>query len=291
MSSRGIVLLIGLLLAGFVVYWSAFTVTEKEYAIRLAVGKFDKSDFKPGLHFMLPLYNTVTKYDKRILSYDAPKQRYLTKDNEPLDVDYYAKWRIVDVEKYYNKLSGSELQARQRFDNIINRGLLDAFGKRTMWELISDERADVMNAITRRADEQIREFGVQIVDVRVKRIEMPDNIRNEIYNRMITERKKEAAKYRAEGIGTATQIKAEAEKRSQILLAKAYEEAQKTRGAGDAEAARLYADAYNRNAEFFSFYRSLQAYRESFESNDQVMVLQPDSEFFRYFNAMQPTKK
>lgn len=291
MSNRGIMVLVSLLIAGFLVYWSAFTVTEKEYAIRLAVGKFDKSDFKPGLHFMLPLYHTVTKYDKRILSYDAPKQRYLTKDNEPLDVDYYAKWRIVDIETYYKKLQGSEGQARQRFDNIINRGLLDAFGKRTMWELISDERADVMNSITKRADDQIREFGVQIVDVRVKRIEMPDNIRNEIYNRMITERKKEAAKYRAEGIGTATQIKAEAEKKSQILLAKAYEEAQKTRGAGDAEAARLYADAYNRNPEFFSFYRSLQAYRESFADNDQVMVLQPDSEFFKYFNAMSPTKK
>jgi membrane protease subunit HflC len=195
------------------------------------------------------------------------------------------------VELYYKKLEGLESKARQRFDNIINRGLLDAFGKRTMWELISDERADVMNAITQRADEQIREFGVQIVDVRVKRIEMPDNIRNEIYNRMITERKKEAAKYRAEGVGTATQIKAEAEKRSQILLAKAYEEAQKTRGTGDADAAKLYADAYNRNPEFFSFYRSLQAYRESFESNDQVMVLQPDSEFFKYFNTMQPVKK
>lgn len=291
MSNRGILVLVGLLVAGVLLYWSAFTVTEKEYAIRLAVGKFDKSDFKPGLHFMLPLYHTVTKYDKRILSYDAPKQRYLTKDNEPLDVDYYAKWRIVDIETYYKKLRGSEGQAKQRFDNIINRGLLDAFGKRTMWELISDERADVMNAITQRADEQIREFGVQIVDVRVKRIEMPDNIRNEIYNRMITERKKEAAKYRAEGIGTATQIKAEAEKKSQILLAKAYEEAQKTRGAGDAEAAKLYADAYNRNPEFFSFYRSLQAYRESFADSEQVMVLQPDSEFFKYFNAMSPTKK
>ena len=278
------------MLIGIVVYFSTFTVSEKEYAIRIAVGKFDKSDFEPGLHFKIPVYHEVNKYDKRILSYDAPKQRYLTKDNEPLDVDYYAKWRIVDVETYYKKLSGSEALARQRFDSIINRGLLDAFGKRTMWELISDERADVMGDITKRADTQIREFGVQIVDVRVKRIEMPDNIRNEIYNRMITERKKEAAKFRAEGIGTATLIKAEAEKRSQILLAKAYEEAQKIRGAGDAEAARLYANAYNRNAEFFSFYRSLEAYRYSFKENDQVLVLEPDSEFFKYFNKMKSGK-
>lgn len=291
MSNRGIIILIALLIALGVIYAATFTVSEKEFAIRTAVGKFDKSDFEPGLHFRIPVYHDVMKYDKRILSYDAPKQRYLTKDNEPLDVDYYVKWRIVNVETYFQRMSGSEAIARQRFDSIINRGLLDAFGERSMWELISDERKDVMQNITLIADQQIREFGVQIVDVRVKRIEMPDNIRDQIYNRMITERKKEAARYRAEGVGTATQIKAEAEKTSQILLAKAYEEAQKIRGAGDAEAARLYAEAYNRNAEFFSFYRSLQAYRESFEASDQVMVLEPDSEFFKYFKSMQPAKK
>ncbi len=291
MTNKSTIILVILLLVGIFFYAATFTVSEKEYAIRIAVGKFDKSDFEPGLHFMIPVYHEVNKYEKRILSYDAPKQRYLTKDNEPLDVDYYVKWKILDVETYYKKMSGSEAFAEQRFDSIINRGLLDAFGKRTMWELISDERADVMTDITKKADVQIREFGVQIVDVRVKRIEMPDDIRDKIYNRMITERKKEAAKYRAEGIGTATRIKAEAEKKSQILLAKAYEEAQDTRGAGDAEAARIYADAYNRNAEFFSFYRSLEAYRESFEANDQVMVLEPDSEFFKYFKQMQPGKK
>lgn len=290
MSNRGLSILIALVVVGIIVYFSTFTVSEKEYAIRIAVGKFDKSDFKPGLHFKIPIYHEVIKYDKRILSYDAPKQRYLTKDNEPLDVDYYAKWQIINAETYYKKLSGSEALARQRFDSIINRGLLDAFGKRTMWELISDERADVMSTITKRADDQIKEFGVKIVDVRVKRIEMPDNIRAEIYNRMESERKKEAARYRAEGVGAATKIKAEAEKQSQILLAKAYEEAQKTRGAGDAEAARLYADAYNRNAEFFAFYRSLQAYRDSFEANDQVLVLEPDSDFFKYFNKSKPGK-
>ncbi len=290
MSNRSLTILISLFVVGLIIYFATFTVSEKEYAIRIAVGKFDKSDFEPGLHFKIPIYHEVNKYDKRILSYDAPKQRYLTKDNEPLDVDYYAKWRIVDVETYYKRLSGSEALARQRFDSIINRGLLDAFGKRTMWELISDERADVMSTITQRADEQIREFGVKIVDVRVKRIEMPDNIRAEIYNRMESERKKEAARYRAEGVGAATKIKAEAEKQSQILLAKAYEEAQKTRGAGDAEAARLYAEAYNKNAEFFSFYRSLQAYRESFEANDQVLVLEPDSDFFKYFNKSKAGK-
>ena len=291
MSNRAIIILVALVIAAGVLYSAAFTVSEKEYAIRTAVGKFDKSDFEPGLHFRIPVYHDVMKYDKRIMSYDAPKQRYLTKDNEPLDVDFFVMWRIVDVEAYFRSMQGLEANARSRFNDIINSGLLNAFGERSMWELISDERKDVMQNITLIADQQIREFGVQIVDVRVKRIEMPDNIRDQIYNRMITERKKEAARYRAEGVGTATQIKAEAEKTSQIMLAKAYEEAQKTRGAGDAEAARLYAEAYNRNAEFFSFYRSLQAYRESFEASDQVMVLEPDSEFFKYFKSMQPARK
>jgi membrane protease subunit HflC len=291
MSNRSLVFILFIAIIVGLVSSSAFTVSEKEFAIRMALGKFDKSDFKPGLHWKIPFYNVVYKYDKRLLSYDAPKQRYLTKDKQPLDVDYYVKWRILNVETFYNKMQGSNSAAQRTFDSIINKNLLDAFGKRSMWELISDERADVMNQITKEADSKIRDFGIEIVDVRVKRIELPDKIRDQVFNQMITERKKEAAKYRAEGIGKATQIKAEAEKSSQILMAKAYETAQKTRGDGDAEAARIYAEAYNKDPEFFSFYRSLQAYRDSFESSDQVMVLEPDSEFFKYFNAMKSGKK
>ena len=291
MSNRNLTIIIIVALVIIAVYSSAFTVSQTQYAIRFALGKFEKSNFKPGLHWMIPFYNVVYKYDKRLLSYDAPKQRYLTKDKQPLDVDYYVKWRIVNVETFYKKMQGSEYAAQRTFDSIINKGLLDAFGNRTMWELISDERSDVMSQITAKADEKIREFGIQIVDVRVKRIEMPDNIRDQIFTRMITERKKEAAKYRAEGVGTATQIKAEAEKSSQILLAKAYEAAQKLRGAGDAEAAHIYAEAYSKDPEFFSFYRSLQAYRDSLGGGDQVLVLEPDSEFFKYFNAMKSGKK
>jgi membrane protease subunit HflC len=291
MSNRNLIIIIIIALVIGAVYSSAFTVNQKQYAIRFALGKFEKSNFKPGLHWMIPFYNVVNKYDKRLLSYDAPKQRYLTKDKQPLDVDYYVKWRIVNVETFYKKMQGSEYSAQRTFDSIINKGLLDAFGNHTMWELISDERADVMTQITATADAKIREFGIQIVDVRVKRIEMPDNIREQIFTRMITERKKEAAKYRAEGVGAATQIKAEAEKSSQILLAKAYETAQKIRGTGDAEAAHIYAEAYNKDPEFFSFYRSLQAYRDSLANNDQIMVLEPDSEFFKYFNTMKSGKK
>ena len=291
MSNRNLTIIIIVALVIIAVYSSAFTVSQTQYAIRFALGKFEKSNFKPGLHWMIPFYNVVNKYDKRLLSYDAPKQRYLTKDKQPLDVDYYVKWRIVNVETFYKKMQGSEYAAQRTFDSIINKGLLDAFGNHTMWELISDERADVMTQITATADAKIREFGIEVVDVRVKRIEMPDNIREQIFTRMITERKKEAAKYRAEGIGAATQIKAEAQKSSQILLAKAYETAQKIRGTGDAEAAHIYAEAYNKDPEFFSFYRSLQAYRDSFANNDQIMVLEPDSEFFKYFNTMKSGKQ
>jgi membrane protease subunit HflC len=291
MSNRSLMIIILIALVLGAVYSSAFTVSEKEFAIRMALGTFEKSNFKPGLHWMIPFYNTVYKYDKRLQSYDAPKQRYLTKDKQPLDVDYYVKWRILNVETFYKKMQGSVYNAQRTFDSIINKNLLDAFGQRSMWELISGERADVMAQITTEADSKIREFGIQIVDVRVKRIELPDKIRDRVFNQMITERKKEAAKYRAEGIGKATQIKAEAVKSSQILLAKAYEDAQKIRGAGDAGAAQIYAEAYNKDPEFFSFYRSLQAYRHSLDTNDQVLVLQPDSEFFKYFNTMKPAKK
>jgi len=291
MSNRNLVVIIFVALVLGVVYKSTFIVSAKEYAILMALGKFEKSDFKPGLHWMIPFYNVVYKYDKRLLSYDAPKQRYLTKDKQPLDVDYYVKWRISNVETFYKKMQGSVFTAQRTFDSIINKNLLDAFGQRSMWELISGERADVMSEITQEADKKISPFGIKIVDVRVKRIELPDKIREQVFAQMITERKKEAAKYRAEGVGKATQIKAEADKSSQILLAQAYEDAQKTRGAGDAEAAQIYAQAYNKNPEFFAFYRSLQAYRDSLDSNDQVLVLQPDSEFFKYFGTSKPGKK
>jgi membrane protease subunit HflC len=291
MSNRNLVIIILFALGIGVLVKATFTVSPKEYAIRMALGKFEKSDFKPGLHWMWPFYNVVTKYDKRLLSYDAPKQRYLTKDKQPLDVDYYVKWRISNVETFYKKMQGSVYTAQRTFDSIINKGLLDEFGQRSMWELISDERADVMSEITKEADKKIRPFGIEIVDVRVKRIELPDKIREQVFAQMITERKKEAAKYRAEGIGKATQIKAEADKSSKILLAKAYEDAQKTSGAGDAEAASIYAQAYNKNPEFFAFYRSLQAYRDSLDSDDQVLVLQPDSDFFKYFGSSNPGKK
>jgi len=291
MFNRATVILIGFLLVAVVVYACTFTVSEKEYAIRFEVGKFDKSDFAPGLHGMIPLYHRIEKFDKRILSYDAGIQRYLTKEQKPLLVDYYVKWQIADVETFYRRMNGNEFTAQARFDKIINRGLLDAFGQRALGEVISDDRDEIMKKITGDADKQLQEFGIHIVDVRVKRIELPEEIQNNVYKRMRSDRTKEATEIRETGKAEGVQIIAEAEKNAQILVAKAYEEAQKTRGAGDAEAARIYADAYNKNAEFFSFYRSLEAYRKSFEANDQVLVLEPDSEFFKYFKKIQTEKK
>lgn len=290
MSNKNLAVIILLAAVLGLLYKSAYTVNATQYGILMALGKFEKSDIKPGLHWMIPFYNVVYKYDKRLQSYDAPKQRYLTKDKQPLDVDYYVKWRIDNVEAFYRKMQGSVYAAQRTFDSIINKSLLDAFGQRTMWELISDERADVMSEITKEADSKIRPYGIKIVDVRVKRIEMPDKIRNQVFEQMITERKKEAAKYRAEGIGKATQIKAEADRSSQVLLAKAYEDAQKIKGAGDAEAAQIYARAYSKNPEFYAFYRSLQAYRHSLDGSNQILVLQPDSDFFKYFNSIKPGK-
>ncbi|MEJ2361250.1 MAG: protease modulator HflC [Gammaproteobacteria bacterium] len=291
MSNRNLTIIIILAAVLGLLYKSAYTVNATQYAILMALGKIEKSNVKPGLHWMIPFYNVVYKFDKRLQSYDAPKQRYLTQDRQPLDVDYYVQWRISNVETFYKKMQGSIHNAQRTFDSIINKSLLDAFGQRTMWELISNERADVMSEITKEADKKISSYGIKIVDVRVMRIELPDKIRHQVFQQMIAERNKEAAKYRAQGVGKATQIKAEADKSSQILLAQAYEDAQKIRGQGDAQAARIYAKAYGKNPEFFAFYRSLQAYRDALGNNNgQIMVLQPDSDFFKYFNAIKPGK-
>lgn len=277
-------------LVAILVYSSMFVVNEWESAIRFSVGKFDKSDFKPGLHWKIPGYHTIQKFDKRILTYDAAEQRYLTKDGNPLIVDYYVKWRIENVETFYQKMRGRESEAVLRFNAVVNKGLSDAFGKRTEWEVISEARDDVMNNITLLAREQVKDFGIKIVDVRTKRIELPPNTFKKIFERMRSERLKEANERRASGKGEGDRIQAEADKEKKIMLAEGYNEAQRIRGEGDAKASEIYARAYNKNAEFYSFYRSLDAYKRSFGGNGDMLVIEPDSEFFDYFKKAQPKR-
>ncbi|MGD8712408.1 MAG: protease modulator HflC, partial [Thiohalophilus sp.] len=251
--------------------------------ILFALGKIEKSDYKPGLHFKWPFVNNVRKFEKRIITADASPQRYLTKEQKPLIVDYYIKWRISDVETYYKTMQGQESKARTQFSSIVNKGLLDAFGERTLQEVISNARDDIMRSITEKASNLVKDFGIEIVDVRLKRIELTERVFKNIYERMSSAREKEAKELRASGQGEAERIRAEAEREKTVKLAKAYKQAQTLRGEGDALSSEIYAKAFSKDEEFYAFYRSLNAYRNSLVGQGNVMVLEPDSEFFKYF--------
>lgn len=280
-----------LVIVGVVGSSSVFTVSERELAILFALGKIEKADYEPGIHLKWPFVNNVRKYEKRIITADTAPQRYLTQEQKPLIVDYYVKWRIRDVETYYKTMQGMEARARQQFQSIVNKGLLDAFGERTLQEVISSARDEIMRDITKKASERVESFGIEIVDVRLKRIELTERVFKNIFERMKSARKKEANELRASGEGEAERIRAEAERQKTVMLAKAYREAQGIRGDGDAQAASIYAGAYQQDEEFYSFYRSLTAYRKSLVGEGNLMVLEPDSDFFKYFKDNNPANK
>ena len=282
-NAKIIAAVVVLALIGLVGANSLFVVKEQELAILFALGKIEKSDYKPGLHVKWPFVNNVRKFEKRIITADASPQRYLTKEQKPLIVDYYIKWRINDVETYYKTMQGQESRARLQFSSIVNKGLLDAFGERTLQEVISNARDDIMRSITEKASQRVTDFGIEIVDVRLKRIELTERVFKNIYERMSSAREKEAKELRATGQGEAERIRAEAEREKTVMLAKAYKQAQTIRGEGDALSADIYARAFSKDEEFYSFYRSLNAYRNSLVGHGNVMVLEPDSEFFKYF--------
>ncbi len=268
-----------LLLAG---YASIFKVQEWEVALKLRLGEILDADYAPGLHVMAPLINNVLKFDKRIQTLDATPQRFLTVEKKFVIVDSYAKWRISNVAQYYRTTGGSPGKTARLLSERINTALRDEFGKRTIQEAISGERAQIMDVLTRSADEQAGEFGVEIVDVRVKRIDFPPEVSDSVYDRMRTERERVARELRAQGSEAAERIRADADRQRTIIVADAYKEAEQARGEGDAKATEIYAQAFEKNPEFYSFYRSLNAYRSVFGGGD-MMVLEPDSEFFRYF--------
>ena len=288
MSPKLIAAIVVLAVIGLIGSNSMFTVSERELAIQFALGKVKKADFEPGLHFKWPFVNNVRKYEKRIITADTTPQRYLTQEQKPLIVDYYVKWRIDDVETYYKTMQGMESRARMQFNSIVNKGLLDAFGERTLQEVISDARDDIMRSITKEADKRVQSFGIEIVDVRLKRIELTERVFENIFERMSSAREKEAKELRASGQGEAERIRAEAERQKTVMLANAYREAQAIRGQGDAKAAGIYAKAFSRDEEFYSFYRSLNAYRKSLVGDGNMMVLEPDSDFFKYFKNNNP---
>jgi len=285
MNSRQILIIIGLAVVLLLGFSSFFTVDERELAIKFQLGKIVRADYQPGLHFKVPLINNVRKFDKRILTLDARPANYLTKEKKNVNVDFFVMWRIRDVVTYYKAMSGSERKAMERIYATINDGLRSEFGKRSIQEVISGERSEIMNTMTDEANRQLSKFGIAVVDVRVKRIDFSDTISDSVYRRMEAERLRVAKDFRSRGAEEAEKIRAKADKERTVLLAKAYKQAQTIRGEGDAKAAEIYAKSYKQDPEFFSFYRSLQAYRSSLGGKDDVLVLEPDSDFFSYFGS------
>tara|TARA_B100000579_G_scaffold364067_1_gene322891 strand:- start:199 stop:1074 length:876 start_codon:yes stop_codon:yes gene_type:complete len=263
-----------------------FVVSEFERAVLLEFGKVVRSDIKPGLHFKLPIINEVRKFDARILTSDAPAERYLTLEKKAVIVDSFAKFRVENVQTFYTSTSGDERRAEDLLKERINDGLRGEIGKRSLYEVISGERDELMQVLRSNLNKVASdELGVTVIDVRVKRIDLPSDVSQSVYNRMNTERDIEAREHRAKGQELALGIRADAEKQREVILAEAYSEAEKTRGEGDALAASIYASAFQKDEKFYEFYRSMTAYRNTFSNKGDVLLIQPDSDFFKYMNS------
>lgn len=275
------------LILAAVVLWlgsmSFFIVDERELAVKFRLGEFDRADYTPGIFFKIPFINNVRKFDSRILTLDAEPERYLTLEKKNVIVDAYIKWRISDVENYYKTMAGDERRAGMRLSQVIKNGLRDEFGKRTIQEAISGERAQIMSVITAQIEEQAKQFGIEVVDVRIKRIELPPEVSGSVYDRMEAERARVAKDLRSRGAEAAERIRADADRQRTVILAEAYRDAERIRGEGDGQSAEIYAQAFSKDENFYAFYRSLDAYKNVFTSQEDVLVLDPESEFFKYF--------
>ena len=262
---------------------SIYVVNETERGVLLKFGEIVNPDIEPGLHFKLPFVNQVRIFDGRMLTLDATPQSYLTLEKKTLIVDSFVKWRIDNVGKFYTATSGEERRAAQLLSDRVDTGLRNEFGSRTVTEVVSGEREELIQSLTTSLSKIAQEeFGIVVTDVRVKRIELPPDVSDSVYARMRTEREREARELRSRGKELAEGIRADADRQKTVIVAEAFRESELIRGEGDARATSIYADAYSRNSEFFSFHRSLQAYRESFATGGNMMVLEPDSDFFKY---------
>ncbi len=291
---------------------SFYSVDERVFAVKFALGKFSDSDIESGLHLKIPFINNIKKFDKRIQTYDVRPQFFTTADSELLNVDYYIKWKIYDIEEFYVKnttgVNTINKEAEGRLYAIVNQALLDIFAKKVKRQVVSTEREKIMLKVTRDmnllstglikkeegfvfTDFEDPGFGVEIVDVRIKRIELPDDILRKTFERMKSDRDKVARQYRAEGVSEANKIQATADKDKVIILANAKRDGQITRGEGDAIAAKIFADAYKKNSEFYAFYRSLESYKKSFNNGNDFLVLEPNSDYFSYFKNQKVPKQ
>ena len=264
---------------------SLFIVDERQLAIKFQLGEIVESDYKPGLHIKAPWpINNVRKFDKRVLTLDTRPERFLTGEKKNVEVDFFVKWRIKDPAKYYTSFMGDERQAGLRLLQIVNNGLQLEFDQRTIKQVVSDDRSVMMSDLTTKANAETAPFGIEVVDVRIKRIELPAEVSNSVYARMRAERERIAKEHRAEGQEAAKGIQAIADRQRTVILAEARRDAEILHGEGDARATEIYADAYGKNQEYYEFYRRMTAYREALANSQDVLVLEPDSEFFKYFS-------
>ena len=273
------------LIAVIFVSQSLFVVSEVERAVKLRFGEIVQFDVEPGLHFKWPIINSVRYFDSRILTLDAQPQRYLTSEKKALMVDSFIKWRVKDVAKYFTTTGGDEERAKRLLSQRVDTGLRNEFGTRTVKEVVSGERDQLMNSLTSMLDGIAQnELGVEVIDLRVKRIDLPLEVSESVYNRMRTERERLARELRAQGNEVAEKIRATADKDKTVILADAYREAQVIKGDGDAEATATYASAYTKDPEFYDFTRSLKAYQSTFETKGDILLIDPDSDFFKYLD-------
>lgn len=280
------VLVIGLIAALVVLSFSMFTVDQRQNALVFQLGEIVSVKTRPGLYMKLPLIQSVRYFDTRILTIDlAESERFLTSEKKNVLVDYFVKWRIADVKQFYVSVGGDETRAQTRLVQTINDGLRAEFGKRTVHDVVSGEREKIMEILRQKADQDVRKIGVQVLDVRLKRVDLPQEVSESVYRRMEAERKRVANELRSQGAAEAEKIRADADRQREVILAEAYKQAQRIKGEGDAKASAIYAQAYGQNAEFYSFYRSLEAYRRSFKDRSDVLVLEPNSEFFKYLKT------
>src|SRR5690554_4428956 len=283
MNNKSVFAMIFVAVFGLVAWNSFYIVYQTERAVLLQFGRVAKEDVAPGLHFKIPYVNQVRKFDGRLLTLDAPTQRFLTLEKKAVMVDAFAKWRIQKPERFYTSTSGIKQIADERLAHRLEAGLRDQFGKRTLHEVVSGQRDELMANITDSLNRvAMQELGIEIIDVRVKSIDLPREVNLSVFERMISERAREAREHRAKGMELAEGIRADADRQHRVILAEAYREAEEIRGQGDARATEIYASAYGQDEEFYAFYRSLQAYRDSFASKEDVLVLTPDNEFFQY---------
>ena len=274
-----VVLLVAILL---VISNSIFTVDEREMALKFRFGEVIRADYEPGIHFKVPFVNNVGKYSKQILTINNPQELFLTLEKKNLFVDFFIKWKINDVQQYYISTGGDELVASQRLLETVKDGIRSEFAKRTVIEVVSEERRKVMSEMLNAAALNAINLGIELVDVRVKRVELSDEVSESVYNRMRQERARFASELRAEGAEAAAIIKAEADREVTVIIANAYRDSEKIKGNGDASSTNLYAEAYTKDEEFYSFYRSMEAYKKSIGTGNDILVLDGEGDFFKY---------